>query len=88
VSVDRDVGNERELSVVLVRGSASNAIVPSEPFGRFPALPGGSVSLAGIRRAASKVREEDGQRNLAAIAEATLGSEPIGCGPRGRGGNQ
>ena len=40
------------------------------------------MSLAGIRRAASKVREEDGQRNLAAIAEATFGIEGRGCEPR------
>ena len=79
MSVDRDAGNERELSVVLVRGSASNAIVPSESLGRRLALPGGSVSLAGIRRAASKVREEDGHRKLAAVTEATLGTESPGC---------
>ena len=88
VDGDRDAGDERALSVVLVRGSVPNAIVPAESFGRWPALPGGSVSLAGIRRAASKVREEDGRGSLAAIAEATLGSERAGCEPQTRTGKQ
>ena len=84
MDVDRDAGDRRKLSVVLVRGNAPNAIVPADSFIRWPALPGGSVSLTGMRRAASKVREEDGRRNLAAIAEATLGSERADCEPQAR----
>ena len=82
VSVNKGASDERALSVVLVRGGTPNGIVPTESLGPWPALAGGSVSLAGIRRAASKVREEDGQRNLAAIAEATFGIEGRGCEPR------
>ena len=83
VSVRRDSGDGGGLSVVLVRGGATNAIVPAESFGRWPALPGGSVSLAGMKRAATSVREDVGERNVAVIAEATLGGQESGCSAQG-----
>jgi len=86
--LDRDAGDAKEFSVVLVRGHGANALVPTESFGRWPAVPSGSVSLEGIRRAASKVREEDGRRNLAAIAEATLASGQPGCDRCAQSGNR
>jgi len=61
-----------EVSVVLVGGEGNGVIVPTEGGDRLLPVPEDSVTLAGIRRAARRVREEVDDRNLAAIAEATV----------------
>lgn len=73
-------GADGELSIVVVEGGRDRAIVPSRPGDRLLAVPGGSVTVEGIRRAARSVRDQQDGRNVASIAQATLGPEACeGC---------
>lgn len=61
-----------EVNVVLVDGEGNGVIVPTEGGDRLLPVPTDSVTLAGIRRAARRVRAERRPENVAAIAEATI----------------
>ena len=62
------------MNVVLVDGANQKVIVPQDGDRLLP-VPQDSVTLAGIRRAARRVREEMDEGSIAAIAEATIGQE-------------
>jgi hypothetical protein len=71
----KDSGEGEGLSVVLVDGASKGAIVPARSRDRLLPVPRDSVTLAGIREAARRVRNEQDSRNIAAIAEATIGRD-------------
>lgn len=64
-----------EISVVLVDDAGRQVLMPGGDGDQLLPVPKDSVTLAGIRRAAKRVREEQRTRNAVAIAEATIGRE-------------